>query len=131
MFEQAVAHIRAGKIEKALPLLIEVLKQNPGDENAWLWMTRCVTEPEQKRYCFEKVLKINPQNQFALRGLRHLNKPVSQPVSQGVSPPTQPKVIEPQPFQRRGFGEAILMFATVGIAIFLVLLCVYAWWVTR
>jgi hypothetical protein len=46
MLEQAVAHIRAGKRDQARSLLIEVLKQNPGDENAWLWMMKCVTETE-------------------------------------------------------------------------------------
>jgi hypothetical protein len=89
--DQAVILIKAGNIEEARPLLIEYLKQNPGDENAWLWMSRCVTEAEQKRYCFEKVLKINPQNPHAIKGLERLNnpapstappKPVQQPVSQ-------------------------------------------------
>jgi hypothetical protein len=79
--EQAVAYIKAGDITKARALLIEYLKQNIRDENAWLWMTKCVSETEQKRYCFEKVLKINPQNQHAINGLRRLDHPVS-PVPQ-------------------------------------------------
>jgi hypothetical protein len=161
MLEQAVTHIRAGEIEKARPLLIEVLKQNPGNEIAWLWMTKCVDEPEQKRYCFEKVLKLNPQNQYALRGLRHLTQPVSvpapltqpkedqQPVSQPevsrpevsqpqvrepqVSEPqvSQPQAPEPQPAQKRGLFEILIIIASVGVGLFLVALCLYAWWVAR
>ena len=126
MLEQAVAHIRAGEIEKARSLLIEVLKQNPSDEAAWLWMTKCVVETEQKRYCFERVLKLNPQNQYAIRGLRHLTKP--------ISPPTQPELIEPEPVRpvpTRGFGDALLNIALFGIAVFLVLLFLYAWWLAR
>jgi ferric-dicitrate binding protein FerR (iron transport regulator) len=129
MFEQAIAHIKAGEIENARPLLIEVLKQNPADENAWLWMTKCVTETEQKRYCFERVLKINPQNQYAIRELRHLTRP--------VSPPTQPKTSQPEPVQpvqpvpKRGLGDVILTFATFAISVFLILLCLYAWWLSR
>jgi hypothetical protein len=126
MLEQAVAHIRAGEIEKASPLLIEVLKQNPRDENAWLWMSRCVTEIEQKRYCFEKVLKLNPQNQHAIRSLSYLNRP--------VSPPTQPKVSQQEPVQsvqKQGRGAALLNIAIFSIAIFLVLLFLYAWWLAR
>lgn len=126
MLEQAVAHIRAGEIEKARPLLIEVLKQNPGDENAWLLMSRCVTEIEQKRYCFEKVLRLNPQNQYAIRSLSYLNRP--------VSPPVQPKVSqqEPvQPVQKQGWGAALLNIVLFALALFLVLLCLYAWWLTR
>jgi hypothetical protein len=126
MLEQAISHIRAGEINKARSLLIEVLKQNPADVNAWLWMTKCVTEPEQKRYCFEKVLKIDSQNQYAIRGLRHLTKP--------VSPPMQPQESQPQPVQpvqKRGSGEVIILIAAVGVGVFLILLCLYALWVAR
>ena len=126
LLEQAVAHIKAGEIEKARPLLVEVLKQNPNDETTWLWMTKCVIETEQQRYCLEKVLSINPQNQYALRSLRYLTKP--------VPPPTQPKVIQQkpvQPIQKWGLGDSLLTFATFGIGLFLVLLCLYAWWVAR
>jgi tetratricopeptide (TPR) repeat protein len=126
MLEQAVAYIRAGEIEKARSFLIEVLKQNPSNEDAWLWMTKCVVETEQKRYCLERVLKINPQNQYAIRGLRHLTKP--------VSPPTQPELIEQEPVRpvpTRGFGDALLNIALFGIAVFLVLLFLYAWWLAR
>jgi micrococcal nuclease len=75
-FEQAITFIKVGDIEKGKQLLIEVLKQNPKDEKAWLWMTRCLTDPEQKRYCFDRVLKINPQNQYALEGLKRLEDSV-------------------------------------------------------
>ena len=130
MLEQAITHIRAGEIEKARPLLIEWLKQNPRDENAWLWMSGCVAEAEQKRYCLEKVLKINPQNQYAVRGLRHLTRPVSPPTQPR---PTQPKVSQSQltPIPKPGLGTALLNFALFGIAVFMVLLFLYAWWLAR
>lgn len=132
MLEQAVAHIKAGEIEKARRLLIEVLKQNPKEENAWLWMTKCVTEPQQQRYCFEQILKIDPGNQYAIRALGHLTQPVSAPAH-----PTQPEAIQPEPVPpvppvpRPRPGDSILPLATFGIAVFLVLLCLYAWWLAR
>ena len=126
MLEQAIAQIKAGEIEKAKPLLIDWLKQNPNDENGWLWMVRCVTDTQQQRYCLAKVLKINPQNQYALRSLRHLTIP--------VSPSTQPKPSQPppmQPVQKRRLSDTILTYAMVAIAAFLVVLFVYAWWIAR
>ena len=78
LLNQAVAFIKAGNTEKGKQLLITVIRQNPKDENAWLWMSRCVTTAEQKRDCFERVLKINPQNQHAIEGLRKLNNPTLQ-----------------------------------------------------
>src|SRR5215212_12062242 len=124
MLEQAISHIGAGEIDRARSLLIEFLKQNPRDESAWLWMTRCVLEPEQKRYCFEKVLKLNPQNQNAIEGLTRLNSP------KPVSPPMPPKVSEQPPIPNRRLerlGTALLKLVIFGVAAFLVLLFLYAW----
>ncbi len=73
LLEQAASYIKAGDTEKGKQLLIEVIKHDPNDENAWLWMSRCVRTVEQKRECFDRVLKINPQNPHALEGLRRLD----------------------------------------------------------
>jgi hypothetical protein len=121
--EQAVAHIQAGELEKGKILLAGILKQNPRDENAWLWLALSVTDTEQERYCFERVLKINPQNQFAIEGLRRLDN--------SVSPPTQPRVAQQQPADEGKPGDIILTLAIVGVGLFLVVLFVYAWWITR
>ena len=114
--EQAVTLIRAGNIAEARTILIEVLKQNPRDDYAWLCMTLCVAEVEQKRYCFQKVLKINPQNQHAIAGLARLNNP--------VVPPAQPQVIQ-QPIQKEILRFSILALAIVLTGIALVILFVY------
>lgn len=83
LLEQAVAYIKDGDKEKGKQLLIEVLKQNPKDENAWLWMSKCVTSEKQKRDCFQQVLQINPNNKFAIEGLHRLdNFPNKQSVNQ-------------------------------------------------
>src|SRR5215211_746392 len=120
-FTQAVEYIKAGDIEKGKHILIEVLKHNPKDENAWLWLTRCVTETEQKRYCFEKILKINPQNQHALEGLRQLNNLIS-PKLESKAQTTQPQLAK-----KNNFVASLLTFSIVIVGIGLVLLCLYVW----
>jgi hypothetical protein len=75
LLEQAVTYIKAGNTEKGKQLLAEAIMQNPRDENAWLWMSKCVSDIGQKRDCFERVLKLNPQNPQAIEGLRGLNNP--------------------------------------------------------
>ena len=114
--EQAVALISAGNRAVARTILIEVLKQNPRDDYAWLCMTLCVTEVEQKRYCFQKVLKINPQNQHAIAGLARLNNP--------IVPLTQPQVIQ-QPITKEILRFSLLALAIVLTGIALVILFVY------
>jgi hypothetical protein len=114
--EQAVALIRAGNVAEARTILIEVLKQNPRDDYAWLCMTLCVPEVEQKRYCFQKVLKINPQNQHAIAGLARLNNP--------VVPSTQPQVIQPS-IKKEVLRVSILILAIVLTGLALVIMFVY------
>jgi hypothetical protein len=121
--EQAVAHIQAGELEKGKQILAQVLKQNPRDESAWLWLALSVTDVEQERYCFERVLKINPQNQHAIEGLRRLDNP--------VSPPTQPKVKPQKSIEEGKPADVILTLAIVGVGLFLVAIFLYAWWIAR
>jgi tetratricopeptide (TPR) repeat protein len=71
--EQVVECYKNGDTDKAIQLLADILTQNPRDDNAWLWLSRCVTEPEQKKDCFEQILKINPYDQDAIEGLRLLD----------------------------------------------------------
>jgi len=127
--EQAVALIRAGNIAGARTILIEVLKQNPGNDYAWLCMTICVPEVEQKRYCFQKVLKINPQNQHAIAGLARLNNPVvpsAQPqvIQQSAVSSTQPQVIQ-QFTKKEALRFSIQMLAIVLTGLALVIMFVY------
>jgi hypothetical protein len=79
-------------------------------------MTLCVTEVEQKRYCFQKVLKINPQNQHAIAGLARLNNP--------VVPLTQPQVIQ-QPIKKEILRFSMLALAIVFTGLALVIIFVY------
>ena len=114
LFEQAISHIKAGDIEMGKQFLAEVLKQNPRDEKAWLWMTKCVTDTEQKRYCFDRVLKINPQNQHALEGLGWLNKSVS-PSSQPAAKIVQQPIHQRKPQKKNSLIPLLAVIGLLGI----------------
>jgi len=73
ILQQAVTAIKSGDTERGKELLIEVIEKDESNENAWLWMTRCVADRNVKRECFERVLEINPVNEYAIRGLKHLD----------------------------------------------------------
>jgi len=70
--EQAITYIKAGDFEKGKQLLIQIIQQNPRDENAWLWMSRCVPV-EQKKECFRRAIAINPNNELAQKALEKLS----------------------------------------------------------
>jgi hypothetical protein len=73
---QAVKLIKLGKKKDALPLLIEIIRDNPDDANAWSWLYACVDTNEQKKYCLEQVLRINPNNQKIRDALDKLNNQI-------------------------------------------------------
>ena len=63
---------KSGNKADALKIFLEVLKREPNNEIAWLWLAACVNKPEQKRDCFHKVLAINPNNAVAQKALAEL-----------------------------------------------------------
>lgn len=93
--EKAVALIKAGNRQAALPLLKEVIRSEPNNEMAWLWLYACVENPSQKLFCLQKVLEINPNNQNARIALGKLAEQPPSPKLQTVSSPAQqPRVIQ-------------------------------------
>lgn len=73
--QQAIAAIKSGDKAAGKRLLIdEVLKTNPRNENAWLWMTQVADADEDRLNYLRNVLKINPDNDAARRGLAALQQ---------------------------------------------------------
>ena len=69
---------RAGEYQKAQAYFIEVVKSDPDSEKGWLYLGHCLEEQDKKLYCYEMVLKLNPQNQEAKRAIASFGeKPVA------------------------------------------------------
>jgi len=116
ILQQAVAAIKSGEKEKGKQLLVEALEQDESNEVAWLWMTRCVTDRDVKRECFDRVLVINPDNKHAVEGLKRLEV-LSRA---GASSPKRKKMTKQQTKLMLGLGGVVLVLACVGI--------VSIWW---
>lgn len=69
MFQEALKAIEEGKNSRAKDLLTRLLRQNQKNADYWLWMSAVVDSQKEQRYCLNQVLQIDPQNQFARRGL--------------------------------------------------------------
>ncbi len=74
MLEQAIKVIKLGDKETGQRLLSEILRANPKEEKAWLWMSAVEDSDERQRECLMRVLAINPENTVALRGLQQIAK---------------------------------------------------------
>lgn len=71
----AIQLIQSGSRQAAVPVLREILQQNPANEQAWLLLSACVDQLEQKKFCLQSVLTINPSNQQARQALEELSQP--------------------------------------------------------
>jgi len=80
LLKQGIAALNEGRRAEARRFLAQVVQQDEHNEMAWLWLSGAVDTDAERRVCLENVLKINPNNNMAKRGLERLG------VSQSVSP---------------------------------------------
>lgn len=64
---------RHGDNVSARTYLTQVVERDPHNEQAWMWLSGVVTEPEEQQICLENVLVINPYNGKARQGLEFLS----------------------------------------------------------
>ena len=93
--QKAITAIRAGDKEAGRSLLAEIIKSDPKNEMAWLWMSGAVEYDDSRRQCLEHVLTINPHNQAAINGLAKLQQEQpSQPIVPSATPETSHSTVE-------------------------------------
>jgi tetratricopeptide (TPR) repeat protein len=104
LIEQGTAALKNGDMPQAYTLLREAVRIEPNNERAWLWLAGAVASDEQRRFCLDRVLQINPQNMAARRGLMALPTtaaaPAPTPPAARVNTPYDPLAqssIRPQP----------------------------------
>lgn len=69
MFQEAMNAIAQGQRGRARDLLTRLLRENQSDVQGWLWMSSVVESLSERIFCLEKVLKLEPKNNTAKRGL--------------------------------------------------------------
>jgi len=70
--EQAIGFIKAGDKKRGRELLVEILKGDPTNDTAWVWMAAISDEYQLRKDCLEEALKHNPNNKTAQKALMRL-----------------------------------------------------------
>ena len=70
---EAVEKIRAGDRENGKRMLVEILRVDAQNEQAWLWLAIAFHDFAKRREALERVLRINPDNQQAKKLLSKLD----------------------------------------------------------
>ena len=50
-------------------MLVEIVRADPQNEQAWLWLARAAKSPDEQQKALQRVLAINPGNEMAQRAL--------------------------------------------------------------
>ena len=93
LLKQADYTFQRGNRELAKKYLQDFLVQYPQEEAAWMLMAKMVDEPEQKIECYQRVLKINPNNTEAKIWIARIESP-TKPLPRN-NPPSQFEVSRP------------------------------------
>lgn len=69
MLDQSIVAYKKDEIAEASSLLAQVIKQDPNNERAWLWLSGIVATDAERLFCIKRLLAINPENEIAKHGL--------------------------------------------------------------
>lgn len=88
LLREGIAAAKAGQRERASDLLTQVVIEDERNVNAWLWLSGVADEAENRIFCLENVLSLDPDNEVALKGLTQLRR-------EGMAIPEHPQVPVP------------------------------------
>lgn len=96
MFNEAMSAVQKGERARARDLLTRLLKVRQNNASYWLWMSAVVDTPKERVYCLNEVLRLEPENVEARRGLQLM----------GLLPPDENQVI-PLRAQKHNWQSAL------------------------
>ena len=70
--EKAYNYYRNGQLSRASQLLVELIKHDPGHEEAWYLLSYVIKDLDRQIYSVQRALEINPLNRAARNRLRKL-----------------------------------------------------------
>lgn len=77
LLQKGIQTAKTKQFAEAQKILKQVIKLDPRNEIAWLWLSGVVTDKNLRVQCLKRVLTINPQNKPAQQGLKILEEQTS------------------------------------------------------
>ena len=69
MFQEAIKAAREGDKVRSRDLLTRLLRTTKNNPEYWLWMSGVVETRQEQLFCLQNLLKLDPNNEIARRGL--------------------------------------------------------------
>ena len=116
MLGEAIKAARQGDYVRAKDLLTRLLRGDQNNIQYWYWMSSVVDTQKEKIFCLQNILRIDPENQVARRGLILLG---AMPADDSITPipPKERKweIAKTEETASGFFGKPIVRFAVFGV----------------
>ncbi len=133
MYKAALEAIDQGQTARARDLFTRLLKSDSSRAEYWLWMSTLVDTAQERIYCLESALRVDPANEAAKRGLVILG---ARPADKDVTPVPPVRrhwekdlveVAQPSvPIMKRIWGTPILRRASIILILVIVAGIIFA-----
>lgn len=122
LLKQADYNFQRGNRELAKKYLAELMSAHPNDESAWMLLARVTEDKERKIECYERVIKINPNNTEAKIALIRIQYPNQTLPLHGLVDDSPWQASKPKPIKNLLRGVIVtsillLAFGTTAFAI--------------
>ncbi|MGC9393742.1 MAG: tetratricopeptide repeat protein [Anaerolineae bacterium] len=96
LLHNAIESAKLGFYDDARGLLLQIIRQEPNNALAWLWLAQTLDDPKRQADCLSQALRIEPDNPDALAAVEALRAgmPLPEPGG-GVVEEPEPEFIEP------------------------------------
>ncbi len=91
LLQSAIESARLGFYGDAQKLLLQIIRQDPDNALAWLWLAQTLNDPKRQADCLRQALRVEPDNPDALAGVEALRTGMPLPEPGGGV------VVEPEP----------------------------------
>ncbi|MEX1248667.1 MAG: hypothetical protein WEA61_09300 [Anaerolineales bacterium] len=104
--KNSVAWIRAGQTDKARKFLVELLRREPENAQAWYLLSYTLDDPQRRQYALLQAVQIDPEFLLARKRLAKLRGDQIEEEAPAVSPPAAPPVPAPLTVTQSFLAEA-------------------------
>jgi hypothetical protein len=94
--------VHTGDLDGARLALVDLLKAEPDNLDAWAFLAMLLKEPDEQAECYRQILRIDPENRQAAMWLEVLTPPAVEPAVE-----QRPSVAEPQGPEPSLDGESL------------------------
>ena len=108
----AIALVRSGKTEDARQIIFDIIRNDPQNEMAWMWLAETLTSEADRMKVLRSCLKINPDSKIAKMAVNKLQKKFNENEVDlpAETPFTEGATFDPAIPERTGHTGAIIGF---------------------